>query len=318
MTYRILSIDGGGVRGLLVTVLLQRLAQESNRPHFLSQIDMFAGTSTGAIVALGMAMGFSPQKGRRLYEEKSPIIFADSFWDNLKDWGFAVGAQYSNEPLKEVLIEEFGATTTLNDLPKKVLVAAFDLDNEETNSNKSRHWKPKFFHNYPGDDSDGTELVVNVALRSAAAPTFFPIYQGYVDGGVAANNPSMCALAQALDPRAAAKQPEDVVILSLGTGTRPSFLTEQDGDWGWKQWGVRLRPDPVDMIELPLLEMVLDGMVQIPDFQCRQILRDRYFRLQTVLPEPIGLNKIDKLDLLVETAVKVDLTDAIVWLETHF
>ena len=81
---------------------------------------------------------------------------------------------------------------------------------------------------------------------------------------------------------------------------------------------VRLNPDPYHKVELPLLEMVIDGMVQIPDFQCQQILRSRYHRLQTILPEPIGLDDIDKLDRLEEIGYSVDLQETIAWLDEFF
>ena len=226
MTYRILSIDGGGVRGLLVTVLLQRLAEESNKPNFLSKVDLFAGTSTGAIVALGLANGLSPQQGRQLYKNKLPFIFSDSVWDDVKDLGFAIGAKYSNEPLRDVLAQELGATRTLNDLPKKVLISSFDLDNEGKSATGMRCWKPKFFHNFPGDDSDGDEYIVDVALRSTAAPTMFPIFQGFVDGGVSANNPSMCALAQALDPRAAGARSQGCRAAFAGHWHAPQLFAD--------------------------------------------------------------------------------------------
>jgi len=93
---------------------------------------------------------------------------------------------------------------------------------------------------------------------------------------------------------------------------------EENEDWGWKQWAVRLNPDPKDRIEVPLLEMVIDGMMQIPDFQCRQILRERYYRLQPILPEPIRVDDVDKLDRLIEIAYAVELQEAFAWLETHF
>ena len=75
-----------------------------------------------------------------------------------------------------------------------------DLSARDRADPSKRHWKPKFFHNLErGGSKDGGELVVDVALRTSAAPTYFPSYQGYVDGGVVANNPTMAALAQALD-----------------------------------------------------------------------------------------------------------------------
>lgn len=311
--YRILSIDGGGVRGLLAAVLLERL--QETRPNFLSQIDLFAGTSTGAILALGLAGGLSPTEGRRLYEEQAALVFADSAWDNLRDLGFARGAQYATANLKQVLAAQFGEQA-LADLPKKVLVTSFDLDNQNRSSGGVRTWKPKFFHNYPGPDSDGGERVVDVALRSSAAPAYFPTYQGYIDGGVVANNPSMAALAQALDTTTGGQPLEEVVLLSMGTGRNPKFLDIGDADWGWSQWAINLGARKV--VKLPLLEILLDGCGGVADFQCRRLLHDRYRRLDPILPEPIDLDDTEKLPQLVEVAMHVDLDEVTSWLQTYF
>src|SRR5262249_35502131 len=147
--YHILSIDGGGIRGLLSAILLERL--EAAVPGFLAKVDLFAGTSTGAILALGLACGVTPTQARGLYEERGPEVFADSVLDNVRDLGNALGAQYSNGNLKKVLGDYFGART-LADIPHKVLISAFDLDNGPANPAPLRTWKPKFFHNFPGPD----------------------------------------------------------------------------------------------------------------------------------------------------------------------
>src|SRR5262245_1918539 len=115
--YRILTIDGGGIRGLLTTILLERL--EAAVPGFLSRIDLFAGTSTGGILALGLASGVTPNAARALYEEKGPAVFQDSLFDNIRDLGHAIGAQYGNTNLKKALTDYFG-DKTLGELPKKV------------------------------------------------------------------------------------------------------------------------------------------------------------------------------------------------------
>jgi len=78
-----------------------------------------------------------------------------------------------------------------------VLVPAFDLDSEATD--EPRSWKMKFFHNLPNEDSDGHAVAVEVGLRTAAAPIYFPTSSNYIDGGVAANNPAMAALALAIN-----------------------------------------------------------------------------------------------------------------------
>jgi len=193
-SYRVLSLDGGGIRGLITAILLERM--EEAHPRFLSYVDLFAGTSTGGLLALGLASGMAPKEIRSLYEEMGKQVFSNSFLDDVLDLGSLIGAEYGIGPLKRALEHRFG-DMRLGDLPKKVLVSSFDLDNCPQDKNRLRTWKAKFFHNYPGLDSDGDQKVVDVALRTSNAPTYFPIYQGYVDGGVVANNPSVCAMAQA-------------------------------------------------------------------------------------------------------------------------
>lgn len=300
--YHILSMDGGGIRGLITVILLERL--ESARPGLLEKIDLFAGTSTGGILALGLAAGLPPERIRKLYETSGRNVFADTLFDDIRDLGKLVGADYSLGPLKQELTKEFG-DISLGDLKAKVLVPAFDLDNKPDNPLKIRTWKPKFFHNYPGEDSDAAEKVVEVALRTSAAPTYFPIYQGYIDGGVFATNPSMCALAQALHPQTGRQHLKDVVLLSVGTGTNPMYLPETDADWGLAQWAPHL------------VNLMLEGGAGTADYQCRQILDERYFRIDPVLPVPIGLDGVDQIPLMEDIAAQVDLAPALEWLKAH-
>jgi len=194
MTYRILAFDGGGVRGVYTAVLLQRLSTEV--PGFINSVDLLAGTSTGGIIALGLASGRTPIELVSLYRDNAAKIFDSSWLHQLADLHGVSGAEYDNTNLAQILKELFGSLR-LGQLSKKVLVPSFQLDNQEPQAGK-RKWKPKFFHNYPGPDSDGSELVVDVALRTSAAPVYFPTYQVYVDGGVAANDPSMAALARSI------------------------------------------------------------------------------------------------------------------------
>lgn len=297
--YRILALDGGGIRGLLTAMLLERL--EAARPGLLAQVDLFAGASTGGILALGLAAGRTPSQARELYETRGRLVFADSRWDNLRDLGHAVRAQYTNSSLKRVLKDEFGSLT-LGDLPHRVLVAAFDLENDPSLPPPLRTWKPKFFHNFPGRDSDGHEKVVDVAMRTSAAPSYFPIYQGYIDGGVVAGNPSMAALAQALEPNTGGQRLSDVTLLSLGTGRNSQYLTAQNNDWGWLQWAPHI------------INIVLDGTSGIADYECRQLLGSRYHRLNPFLPERIDLDDVGKLPRLRDIAERVMLEPTLDWL----
>ena len=232
--FRILSLDGGGIRGVLTARLLERL--QEGKPDFLDKVDLFAGTSTGGLLALGLAYGLKPEDCRKLYEQYGQEIFKRSPLGILSD---IFNAKYKNDRLAARLQEQFGDRATLGDLAnqgKYVLISSFDLDNGPDNRQGIRMWKPKFFHNLDAADLDFKEKVVAVALRTSAAPTYFPIYDGYVDGGVVANNPSMCALAQALDPKTGRQELTDIVLLSVGTGLNPKIVEEMNAGWGLSHW----------------------------------------------------------------------------------
>jgi len=301
--YRILSLDGGGIRGIVTVVLLQRLAAEPGLEGWLDDAHLLAGTSTGGLIALGLAAGLSLDEIRGLYETKGPAIFDDSWLDDLKDLGKIVGADYDLTGLRRELRRLFG-DTSLRDLHRRVLVPAFDLDNQDPDPRR-RTWKPKLFHNFPGRDSDGDALCWKVGLYTSAAPTYFPSYEGYIDGGVFAANPSMCALAQAMDRRH--RRPaglDDVVLLSVGTGTSLTFVKGQRVDWGYGQWA------------RPLVSLMLDGVSGIADFQCHQLLGPRYERLSPVFP-PRQTFKLDdwrKVPELVAFAEQVDLRPTVAFL----
>ena len=167
-------------------------------------------------------------------------------------------------------------------------------------------WNPKFFHNFAGDDSDGKERVVDVALRTSAAPTYFPAYQDFVDGGVVANNPAMAALAQALDSGTANQKLADIRLFSVGTGLSPTFVPGESHNWGIAQWARRL------------VDMMIGGMMGVADYECSRLLRKKYFRLAPVLPEPVALDAVDKIPELIADANKVDLTASVKWLKRNF
>ena len=307
--YRILSLDGGGLRGLITARMLDRLNTDPSIAGWLSDVDLFAGTSTGGILALGLASGKSPSDICDMYINEGPDIFDDSLWDNIKDLGKTIGADYSTKNLKSALVDLFG-TKTLRSLQKKVAIPTFDLDNEDPNPAK-RTWKPKIFHNYAGPDSDGSEAIVDVALYTSAAPTYFPSVDGYVDGGVFANNPGMIAVVQAISTR---NQPQDrvdldeIVMLSVGTGVSLNYIKGQKLDWGFAQWAK------------PLINVLQDGVAGISDYQARQLLGDRYHRMQIVFDpsETIPLDAVDKIPRMDEIAKAADLNAVVTWLQEQW
>ncbi len=306
--YRVLSIDGGGIRGIVTTVMLQRLAARAGLEGFLDKVDLITGTSTGGLLALGIARGLSLEEIRGLYEVDGPEIFDDSWLDDLLDLGKLRGADYKTAPMRRVLKRILGEDTTLGRLKKRVLITAFDMDNENPDELK-RTWKPKLFHNFPGPGNDRHELAYKVGLYTAAAPTYFPSVDGYIDGGVYANNPAMCGLAQTQDTRYRPTPAlDEVVLLSLGTGTSLFYIRGKTLDWGYVQWAK------------PLINLMLDGISGIADYHCHQMLRDRYHRLAPVFPPDVSIpmDGVKKIPYMIRFAEGLDLGPTIRWMRKHW
>ena len=311
-TYNILSLDGGGIRGVLTAAILERL--EADCPGFMSKVDLIAGTSTGGILTLGMASGLTPTQAREMYEKSGAAVFGGHLGPrllaNLPRLDQWVEADYDDRPLKELLLQQFGSLT-LGDLKKSVLVTSFALDNQYT-GNPQRQWKPKIFNNLDQDE-DRREKVVDVALRTSAAPTYFPVYQGFVDGGVVANNPTMCAVAQALSQGpSGGKQTEDSLrVLSVGTGVNLKYIEVKNEieSWGYVQWAPHL------------ISLILDGSVDLVNYQCRQILGDKYLRLNPVVYQPISLDDVNQIATLKKIAQDIDpdiWRQAVAWVKQNF
>ena len=304
--YRILAIDGGGVRGVFAARILDRLQQQTG---FLDRTDLLAGTSTGGILALGLASGLSPARMAKLYLDHSREIFDASLVRKVTTANGVLGARYDNAALRKVARSVFG-DRKLADLGKRVLIPTFDLDNGDgpapLPANALRTWKPKFFHNFPGEDSDGQEKAADVALRTSAAPTFLPTYQGYIDGGVVANNPTMAAVSLALHPTGAGKRIEELRVFSLSTGTISQYVSG-DHAWGAASWGIRL------------IELMIGGTSGVADYECKVILGpSRYFRLDPVLGVNVALDDAGRVDDLYDWASGVPLEDTVAWLRGSY
>lgn len=307
MCYYILSMDGGGIRGVLTARLLQRIVEE--RSDFLSKVNLFAGTSTGALLAVGLAKGILPSKLVEIYQQNGSKIFDNNVVHEVGSLGGLISAKYGTQQRYDGIHEAVGDATLDELLPKHVLVASFELDSLNAaapDRTPPRRWKAKFFHNYKGSQSDGHQKAMDVVMRSSAAPTYFPIYEGFIDGGVVANNPSMCALAQAIEPNTGGQDIKNVVLLSIGTGTKPQFMPERDSNWGIAEWNFKL------------LDLLFDSGSGLADYQCRQLLGSRYTRLNVNLQENIGLDAASKVGELVRLADACDLNSTLGWINDHW
>ena len=306
--YRILSLDGGGIRGIITAIILERLNGDQAMAGWLDQVNLIAGTSTGGLLTLGLAHGLGPEAIRALYKDRGAEIFADTWLDDLVDLGKLRGADYNLDNLERELRGILGETK-LKDLQRRVLITAFDLDNEGA-KNQPRRWKPKLFHNFPGPDSDGEQAAYKVGLYTAAAPTYFPSADGFVDGGVFATNPSMCALAQTQDDRTEEARPAltDIVLLSIGTGTSLIYIEGKANDWGYLQWAQ------------PLVSLMLEGVAGIATYQCNQILGARHHRVDPTFPPDVrvDLDDVSKIPYMIEFANGLNIDETTQWLKDHW
>lgn len=295
--YKILAVDGGGIRGAYTA---QILAMLENELHFLQYVDLFAGTSTGSILACGLAYGLTPDELVTFYQTKAEQIFVvnRSLFEILQ-----LSAKYLTDPLKQVLEEVISPEETLADLNKKVLCVSFDLYNPYYNN-----WTPALLDNY--DQNSAEEVtVVDAILRSTAAPTYYPSYQGYIDGGMVANNPSMMALARAIE--GANQTISNIRLLSIGTGITCNYI-QGDVDWGVVEWILDPSFNPATPLN-PLIDFLFDGTVSVPHFQCARILGPDYFRFNTYLSSDIALDDWKQVNLLIEDAKNLPVTNPEEW-----
>jgi len=298
--YRILSVDGGGVRGIFAAAMLEKL--RTLREDALDRTDLMAGTSTGGIVVLGLAHGLSPREIVGIFSEHSEKIFSGTFLASLKNANGFYRPEYRHRYLKELLESVFGEAR-LGDLERGVLIPAFALDNGTSNG-MPRSWHLRVFHNLPGDGSSHAERVVDVALRTSAAPMYFPTYQGHIDGGVVANNPALAALTH-VRSGAGAPPVDQLRLLSVGTGLVPSFIAG-DQNWGVRQW---LKP---------LMRLMVEGGMGIVHQACEALLGDRYHRLDPVPPVEVKLDDTRRTGELLQFAESVPLEPTLGWIADHF
>ena len=226
-TINILSLDGGGMRGYISALFLQKfVAMWGVDPSQLyKQFDVIAGTSVGGIQALGYAYGMTPTDLQNFFIEDGPWIFSTSSTtpgirattlDKISTMVFG-GSFYSNANLIARLNDEFG-TETLQDMKTNVLITSCNYN--LNNPSYAQKAIPILFSNANVPGYTGrNQLAADVALATASAPLYFPAANfnklNFVDGGIIQNNPVQLALSlgQALYPQA-----DRYCVLSVGTG----------------------------------------------------------------------------------------------------
>lgn len=255
--FRVLTLDGGGMRGLYTATLLQILAKRFDQkfhekePDIGRSFDLICGASTGAILACALALGIPLEQVKKLYIEHGPLIFTRPMpsGKNLYLWAIIHRSKpaANAKVLKEALAECFQATTLAQVYEKRGI--ALCVPTVTAVNYRARVLKTP--HN-SGKHRDNNYSLVDVCMASAAAPIFFPLatrtrpddeytVHHFVDGGLWANNPVLVGLTEALGMAPAGVPIE---ILSVGTCDQPSGdpYKLEDTNWGLKDWqaGVRI------------------------------------------------------------------------------
>jgi len=276
--YKVLSIDGGGIRGVIPAVLLAELEARTGRP-IAETFDLVVGTSTGGILAAGFtvpdadgAAKFSGEDLVALYADRGKEIFSRSFWRGVSSVNGIADEHYGHETLEALLLDYMG-DATLTDCLKPVVITAYDIERRA----------PYFFKtSRAGADPDRNHYLRDAARATSAAPTYFEpkvvhglggakTRRALIDGGVFVNNPAMTAYVEA---RTMGQDPEDILVLSIGTGIATRVIPYDDAkDWGALGW------------VKPVISVMMDGSADAADYQLAEIMpgRDsgdgqRYFR----------------------------------------
>jgi patatin-like phospholipase/acyl hydrolase len=330
---KILSIDGGGIRGIIPALVLAEIEYLTKRPA--SQLfDLIAGTSTGGIIALGVTVPreaegagkpeprWSAQQLADLYESEGPNIFHRSLLRTVATVDGLIEEKYAATGL-EAALERYMGDTRLSQALADVLIPSYDIQRHEPFFYKS--FQPRARTGPGPRDSTVKEPDTTAASPStsdypmtvvgrstSAAPTYFdpehvegqtspeaPADYALVDGGTFANNPAMCAYAEALRNRPGA----DVLVVSLGTGRLTESIPFREAKrWGLVQWA------------RPVLGVIMDGSSAAVDYQLDELLGADigHFRFQTVLEgvsdrlDDANPANIEGLRRLAEQSIKTD------------
>ena len=272
-----ISIDGGGIRGTIVTRALSILEQHLGQ----SVHEMFrlaAGTSTGSIISAGIGVGLSGEEMFQLYRTLGSTILKKTLRTYL--WPLT-RYRYSIDPLQEALQEYVGDGTMgdfwKTDPPTDVVITAFDLV-----ENRTRFIKP-------WKDEYASWPVTKAVLASSSVPTYFPVIDGrYVDGGVGSyTNP--CYLAAYELQFCLGWDPAETTLISLGTGRGPHTIQPGEADryyaWNWIT---------------PVLDAFLDTANVQQVHLVSTLFKDLDFRrFQVDMREPIGMDGVDHMEDLI-------------------
>ena len=295
-TFNILSFDGGGIRGALSIKLLEKIQDET--PNIVKTSNMISGTSTGSLIALGLAYGMTPSEISNLYSKENLEYIFDKSYSQISR------PKYDNNHLKEILLSVFPENLKLKDLGKLVVIPTFYIGNEYNS------WKAIFYNNLPNAETEDYR-VVDVAMASSAAPVFFPSYDCHIDGGIIATDPSLASIIYAIDDELG-KRMDQIRLLSFGTGYCYNSIKEDTSKWGAIDWVISKDPD------LPIISVTLEGNAQLSQIFSKKLLDSNYYRVNPKMDKDISMDDTKSMDYLLELAAEYNIKDCINWINNKW
>lgn len=281
--FQILSLDGGGIKGLFSAAVLAKV-EEDLGVNVAEHFDLITGTSTGGIIALGLGLGLRPREIVQFYVSEGPSIFRKKRW--ITSLCSLWRQKYPQEPLKTALQRCFG-DKRLADSQKRLVIPSYNLDKDEVYLFKTPH--------HDRLTRDWKVPLWKVALATSAAPTYFPSCHDIdhirlIDGGIWANNPTMVAIVEAISMLGVPLS--SISVLSLGTTnavTRRPRTLDCGGLWQWKSVGI---------------DAALRGQSHGVQGQAQHLLgKDRVVRVDPIVPDGLfALDRLSERELLGEAS----------------
>jgi patatin-like phospholipase/acyl hydrolase len=276
--FQILSLDGGGLRGMFTAAVLANFEQDAGT-RVVDHFDLIAGTSTGGIIALGLGLGMTPRQMVEFYTGLGPGVFRDR--SRLRSARRLLRSKYAVRPLRTALTEVFG-DRTFGESTKRLIITSYNLGSDDVYLFRTPHLSHLA--------RDWRESAVEVAMATSAAPTYLPgvSLRGarLIDGGLWANNPAMVAVTEAVGPLQLPL--EDIRVLSLGTTTEVRRRSRRLDRGGLVHWAG-------DAVEVLMRAQSRSAAKQIRHF----LGADKVMRLDPVVPaRAYALDKVDADELI--------------------
>ncbi|EMD43716.1 phospholipase, patatin family protein [Entamoeba histolytica HM-3:IMSS] len=294
--FRILSLDGGGIKCIYQCAILQRILDKF--PDFFEKIDVITGVSASSVPCVAIALGYDLLSVEKMMED----MLCETF-SRIINKGGIVGHQYSNKFLFVMGDKVFG-DLTMDKLTRKVCIPSYLTDTGKDDPNRTS--LAKFYNNFLGEEVPYS--LTEVCIQSAAAPGYFGSVNAHLDGGVIINEPCGGVLSYVIGEYGLNVDIKDISVLSIGAGypAIPYIPEEELREAGPVKWTLHM-PD-----------LQIESRKSFIEFEGKYLLGDRFFRLNPKLPYQIDLDYCKDVELIKSMGDNLDLTETFKWIEQNW